>query len=51
MYRTEIPRMRLAEFCGQTEYPAVCYLRYELLLREQIAEGCLRAHRVPINGG
>ena len=36
-YRTELPRMRLAEFCGQTEYPAVCYLHYKLLLREQIA--------------
>jgi hypothetical protein len=29
--------MRLAEFCGQTEYPAVCYLHCKLLLREQIA--------------
>jgi hypothetical protein len=44
-YRTEHPRMRLAEFCGQTEYPAVCYLHYKLLLREQIARAAPHRQR------
>lgn len=44
-YRTELPRMRLAEFSGQTEYPAVCYLHYKLLLREQIARTVTQRQR------